>query len=294
MPSVAESHNTRTGSNPQGPSTNGRDHSRDFLARGYDTELDARDAVAAYLTTNSLATYDGMPLTAIDLRDDYGDGDWVMSAKWEVQTANFGGPTDGGEGEDPYEFSFDIGTASMKMTKSLGTVGYPFTEGDDVPNFENAIGVNEKGEPQGTDVITPTWTEEYTYRIPGAVMTLALRNALFRVVGKINDATFKYYEEGECRCDGARGARESDGHYRLTVRFSGQENEMLAFGGEAVIPKKGWQYVWIWSQKDTVAVTSGGASAKYYKQTPRYMFVEDVYRSKDFSFLAALSAYEAP
>jgi hypothetical protein len=191
------------------------------------------------------------------------------------------GKLDGEPGDSV--FSFEVTTATEHITQSIDTISSTAYSGT-APDYKGAIGVNEKGDVEGVDIFFPRYASTERHTIAAATVTNAFKQQLFALVGKVANATFKEYAQGECLFVGAQGSTKDDGDWEVTYSFAGRPNEtnvtIPAEGGDMVIASvKGWEYLWI--QYEAVKDNT----AKRIVRQPRFAYVEQLYELGDFSLL---------
>lgn len=185
-----------------------------------------------------------------------------------------------------FRYSGKTTGGTRKITQSYSTAGtYSSTSGIPGPispgvvDFGGLIGVTQDNV-EGTDIITPIfeWTEEREFA------TLSVTNAylgkLFDLTGKINNASFRGFFEGEVLFMGADFSIRTNERWKFIFSFKASQNIInQTFGNFVGVNKEGWQYAWTW---DTPALNAGEG---YVLRSPRYMMVENVYRKANFANL---------
>ena len=163
------------------------------------------------------------------------------------------------------DFHFSTGGGTHHTTHSLNTRGrYP----EDAEDYQGAIGVTDQGV-EGVDITSPVYTFSEAYRVPGALVTPAYKNALFRLTGRTNQSPWRGFEADEVLFLGARGATqgwEPDGEaiWEINFEFAASENrDDLMVGPIGPIVKHGWDYLWVKYDSDN---------------KPEAVYVEQVYR----------------
>jgi hypothetical protein len=171
-------------------------------------------------------------------------------------------------------YSFDTGGGNQKITQSLETVG---SYGDDPPDFQGAIGVNNDSV-EGTDITIPVYNFKETHYIPVALITAAYKATLFYLTGKVNAAPFKGFAPGEVLFMGASGSQRGQEDWEITFSFAASPNAVgLTMGDITGIDKKGWEYLWVRYQD--------AEDEDVLVKQPAAVYVEQVYPYGDFSLL---------
>lgn len=180
-------------------------------------------------------------------------------------------------------YSFEITGGTQHITQSLETVGSyhrdDVSEGYFTPTFGGAIGVNGDSI-DGTDIVIPqfSFSEEHNFVL--SLITKEYKKNLARLVGKVNNATWRGFEAGEVLFMGASGSLRSQEAFSISFKFMASENATELTVGEITgIAKKGWEYLWVRyeERKDEAAHT--------LVKSPANVFIEKVYRDGDFSQL---------
>ena len=180
-------------------------------------------------------------------------------------------------------FSFDTGGGTQHITQSLETVG-SYTASGTAPNFKGAIGVTHDSV-EGVDITVPVYQFAETHYLANSVVTNAYKGKLFRLTGKVCNASFKGLDEGECLFLGAIGSQRGSGaDWEVTFLFAGSENKTnLTVGDITGINKKGWEYLWVRYQD--VTEDSPGLVAPMVVKQPVAVYVERVYEYGNFADL---------
>ena len=187
------------------------------------------------------------------------------------------------------EISFDLGSQTIKVKRSLGTVDVWFDDEaiDDAPDFSGGIGWNsDKKEFDGADKMIEQFSFSITKYIPATTVEAVgymqtLRNAAFTT----NDAEFRGFAIGEVLFIGASGNKRNADDYAITFKFLVSKNGTgLTVGGLEDIDKAGWDYLWELEEKshdDDEAFVVAKTLAAY---------VEQIYGSSDFVESLGLTA----
>ncbi|MGC4004702.1 MAG: hypothetical protein QM811_16910 [Pirellulales bacterium] len=145
-----------------------------------------------------------------------------------------------------FEFRFDIGTESTRITHSLAVRNSyfdPFWLAS-APNHNGAIGYDGK-EIKGLNILVPKCTISYKVKLPADFVTDSYKRTLSKTVGKVNSATWKNYAAGELlftSCTGSVTGTDKD--WDVTFGFTVSENVTgLTVGNISGITKRGWDYL---------------------------------------------------
>lgn len=147
-----------------------------------------------------------------------------------------------------WEYQFEVTTADVLVTRSLETIHNVARSGLAAANFNRLIGVTREGV-EGTSVKIPiaSWSE--THLFDASFVTDSYRQTMRRLVGKMNQASFRGRDRGEVLFAGATGgiARGSS-KYKINFSFLESENvESLNIDGITIPDKLGWDYLWTYS-----------------------------------------------
>ncbi len=240
-----------------------------YTIRGTDDDLVAK----AQLLIDSPETYDGLVRQSAEIEPVDGRDLWSGVVHYGVAK--------GAERPETGDssFSFDTGGGTQHITQSLETVSSYAPPGKTAPNFGGAIGVTHDSV-QGVDITLPVYHFAETHYLADAVVTLAYRGTLFHLTGKVNNASFRGLDAGECLFLGASGSKRGEDDWEITFRFAGSENKTnLTVGNITGIAKKGWEYMWVRYE------TAEDDTAKALVKKPAAVYIEKVYEDGDFSGL---------
>jgi len=221
-----------------------------------------------------------------------GDNAWQLTINYEKNGAE--------DGTDPLKRarSFDTtgGTQHITQGKKTGTRELDFaTEGEgttdvyetrfpsSAPDLKGVIAVDGNGV-NGVDVVTPQLQWQEQYDVPNSYVTSAWIRKVAGVTGTTNAAGFRGFEAGEVLFVGCSGSQEWDdqrgkGPWSLTFRFIASRNVTGEKIGDVTgISKKGHEYLWVRYEE---AVSTSSDLIK----RPKYVYVNKVYDSSDFSKL---------
>ncbi len=190
-----------------------------------------------------------------------------------VPKSDGGGPP--GTNPVPGAIAWDTTGHTEHITQSLATARFPAG----APDFEGAINVsgNTVG---GLDVVRPCLRYSETWIFPASVaISPAFLGAVYQRTGTVNLNTFRAFQPGEALFMGARASWQGDLPYvAVTFEFEARPNgEWYSQGFGQVIPKEGWQYVWL--------LYETAENNDRLVQRPIYAYKETVYEKKDWSGL---------
>ena len=238
-----------------------------YVVRGTTSDTAARTALLA----NSPTGHDDLTRDDAEV-EEIAPGSWLGLVRYTEPEE-----TEPEVGES--SFSFETRGGSQHITQSLSTVASYAPSGETAPDFKGAIGVQADGI-EGTDITVPVYTFSETHHFDDSTVTNAYKSTLFYLTGKTNDASFKGLAAGEGLFLGAAGTKRGDKPWEISFAFAGSPNVSgLTIGDITGIAKKGWEYLWVRYQE------AEDATAKMLVRRPIAAYVEQVYRSGDFSTL---------
>jgi hypothetical protein len=176
-------------------------------------------------------------------------------------------------------FAFDTGGGTQHVSQSIQTVQSYAPAGKTAPDFKGAVGVTHDSV-EGVDITVPVYNFTETHYLPGSQVTMGYRGDLFGLTGKVNDASFKGLDAGECLFLGASGSKRGGDDWEITFRFAAGPNKTgLTIGDIVNIDKKGWEYLWV------RYADAEDPAAKAIVKKPVAVYIEKVYEEGDFSSL---------
>ena len=203
-------------------------------------------------------------------------GDPEVSLTWDA-TVRYGTRENAETGE--FAYTFDTSGGTQHITQSLATVNSYAPSGSTPPDFQGAIGVT-RDNVEGVDIGVPVYNFSETHRKPDSEVTLAYRGTLFRLTGKVNDASFRGCDAGECLFLGASGSRCGEDEWEIQYRFAALPNKSnLTVGSITGIAKKGWEYLWV------LYADEEDNTAKRLVKRPVAAYIEKVYETASFAGL---------
>jgi hypothetical protein len=236
----------------------------------------------------------GMQLRAEQYSVSYlGDNAWQITIQYEKNGAE--------DGTEPLKRarSFDTtgGTQHITQGKKTGTRELDFaSEGEgtadvyenrfpsSAPDQQGAIAVDGNGV-NGVDIVVPQLQWQETYDVPNTYVTSAWIRRVAGVSGTTNAASFRGFDAGEVLFMGCSGSQEWDdqkgkGPWSLTFRFVASRNVTgQKIGDVTGVSKKGHEYLWVHYE------TASDSSSQSLIKKPKYVYVNKVYDSSDFSKL---------
>ena len=178
-------------------------------------------------------------------------------------------------------FNFEISAQSQHITQALKHISTTACPGFTAEEFNGAINVtgdHDNIQVQGVDIQVPTYTFSETHYIPDGSITNGYKGTIYGLVGKVNDASFKGLNAGECLFTACSGSKRGQEDWEVNFRFAGSPNvaDWCADWPTGVKPagavaKKGWEYAWV--RYKTGKGTNG------YIPKPMSVHIEQVYRS---------------
>lgn len=147
--------------------------------------------------------------------------------------------------ENENEYTFDTGGGTKHITQALSTINSYALPGLTAPDYKGAINVSDD-KVEGVDVPDPKFEFSETHLIDNSIVNAGYKRVLFTMTGRMNDASFKGLDAGECLFLGASGSQKGNSKWSITYRFSGSPNATgLTIGGVTGIDKLGYDLAWI-------------------------------------------------
>lgn len=252
--------------------------SRDYIILNATSEIEARTELAAAVSS----TLDGLVLDSADVDEVY-DGIFDGTVTWITQTKK----DQQAEAQKEIDtatvvVNFDTTGGTTKLMRAFGEVSYgppdePFN--GIAPESNLAIGLTDDGI-EGVDVPAPALKWSETWQIAREEVTWAYVRFLHNTTGKVNDASFRGFDQSEVRFLGATAQPNGDDLFSFTFQFSASPTvEGITIGDITGIYKRGWDYLW------TRYETTVDATAKKMTRKPIGVYVSEVSESADFSEL---------
>lgn len=230
-----------------------------FDVQGTEDETEVEALVLAEAPT----VYLGLQIESIEA-EPIGAGVWKAHARYVRRNDN--------------EYTFDTGGGTKHVTQSYETINSYAAAGGSAPDFGGAINVTDD-KVEGVDIPDAKYEFSETHYLDDSVVTDAYKLILFKLTNKVNDATFRGFEAGECQFLGATGSKRGDDLWAITFKFSCSPNVSGMTIGPFTIDKNGWDYVWF--RTETFEDTSGLTLV----ERPDFAYVEKVFLDGDFSDL---------
>ena len=187
--------------------------------------------------------------------------------------------------EEP-EISYDLGGETRHVTDSLSSLMYRTGndgEMEEVTLGSEPIGVT-KDEVKGCDVPFPLVNTAETHYFPAAKLRgdagRTLRRKWERVYGKLNNAEFRGYPEGEVRFDGLSLRQKGNEPVAVTFKFVRRETLTDVPIGPFTIPK-----IPGWAIPDPRWMEVKNSTTKTMTRKVREVYLHTAIRSADFADL---------
>jgi len=248
-----------------------------------------QDALYAYVTANTPATSGTLVRKRIKA-DRAGPQEWFIDVEYgtlDADRAVGSDPVDptapGATDALPNAYTIDTTAQTVHVTQAIAT-RYRRIAADGAgagvgtgPDEKLAIGVTRE-RVEGVDIFAPNL--QFTRTVRRATVTLAYMNsALYGLVGRVNNAGFYGFAAGELLYMGCTGTYTNNGYWELTHKFAASPNETaIDVGGGITVPdKKGWEYLWVGYDPDTVV--------NKVLMVPKVAYVQQVYKTGNFALL---------
>jgi len=249
-----------------GSTVNSRSHEQVYEMRGYNSEVDAWNALSSNFGWRS-------DCDSIDVEEDSDGANRLYIGRVRYKMEN-------NQDEDDLKnsISFEVSGTQTKRTHSILTRGGWAAGGRTPRNYGGLIGVTDDGV-EGVDIDTAVSTfTETTYLYPW-FLTSSYIAFLSRAYGCINNTPFRGFAVGEVRFLGASGSyRRGDRAVEMMFKFAVSPNATNIRIGDITVPYKyGWDYLWVrWAD-----MRRGGITVK----VPIEAYVEQVYEGMNFGML---------
>jgi hypothetical protein len=239
------------------------------------TGVTIRSLANALAAAYSTAIYSGLYRTNIEVVHK-GGGIWHVDVTY--------GSYERKEREDgDHKWSFSAGGGTAHVTQGLNHVASYVASGAAV-DHGGAIGVNEDGEIDGTDVpdFAFEWKEDWTLLLADYGWTYA-QSIVADLVNHVNDDAFRGFPAGSVCLKAAEGGQSSKDplYVEVTFTFAYMPNVTgRTIGTISGIAKEGWEYLWV--EYKTVEAAAG---TNRLAKKPVQVNVEQIFYSGDFSLL---------
>jgi hypothetical protein len=174
-------------------------------------------------------------------------------------------------------FQFETTAATSLITHSRKTVQSKKAGGGTPADFKQAINYNG-AEIAGADIYVPTFSFAETHVLPASVVDQAYKAKLFRLTGRTNKSTFRFFAAGEVLFLGASGSQRGSEDWEISYRFACSENMTnLKIGDITGINKKGWELLWVYfvdAESENILI-----------KNPDQVNVEEVYQDGEYDDL---------
>lgn len=252
---------------------------RKYWLSGCTSEQDVVDWISA----NVELTVAGFPFA--DFSADESDeiaGDYDVEVNWGLPQ-NVGSD----QTQDTIEYAFNFQAPGGHIFQSLSTVA-AYTDPAlgfevDPDNFGGAINVvfdGGKYRVEGLNISPPNEVFKLAYRASNSVITGAYQSLVRSMCGKVNSTTFRGEPAGSLMLVRASGGRDTSGIWSIEFGFGNIENDTnIQIGDITVTQKDGFDLLWAHYGNRL------NANANGLVITPRYVFVERVFKRADFNLL---------
>ena len=148
------------------------------------------------------------------------------------------------DGRTEFDISFDIGTRQQLTRYGKEYVaGYNVT-GQTLSSIdEPAINIRN-GEPQGINIDIPFLTFTETHYIEAENVDDAYLRVMYGLVGSVNDAELRGFEEGELLLTRITGNKRNKEQWQITYAWAFQENLVGEDLNGATVTAEGWDVLW--------------------------------------------------
>lgn len=233
--------------------------------------------------------FGGAAMASLSIAKREADDVWRVAVKYSLSRSNPISSVPGGSGdgnlEDP-EITYELGGETRHVTDSLSSLMYRTGndgEMEEVTLGSEPIGVT-KDEVKGCDVPFPLVNTAETHYFPAAKLRgdagRTLRRKWERVYGKLNNAEFRGYPEGEVRFDGLSLRQKGNKPVAVTFKFVRRETLTDVPIGPFTIPK-----IPGWAIPDPRWMEVKNSTTKTMTRKVREVYLHTAIRSADFADL---------
>lgn len=250
----------------------------------------APSAVLGYPTASGTSAI----LTLTDTRLEEIPGEGKAWNAWAIYSIAAGAVKTTGEDA----FGFETGGSTQTIAQALRHISTTAAAGaTTTTNHQGAINVSGDGDVSGVSIPTPAFRFTITmYKSKASVTQTYLEN-LYKCTGKVNSDSLTVkcngvnmsFADGELLLEGASGGLRGNQDWEITLRFAASPNvtDVCANWAAAVkpataVPKKGWEYVWIYYEEFYDATATPPRRIK----RPQTINVEQIFETTAFSVLA--------
>lgn len=253
-----------------------RSFERPWVVYGAASELEAQGAV--FLEAPGLV--DGLVLTHVSANETDAQGVYDCMANYGLPLPpEPKSPLDIGESS----FHFEVATQAQRVFHPLQPqMVYP-RSGLAAPADSSGWLIGQQGDgsqPEGVEVFEPIASFSETHILALGTVTASMQRTLLRVVGKLNQFSFRGWQAEEVMCTGVSGSQRSGEDWEVSFRFGVREHQTgLTICEISGIDKKGWQYIW-----PRYSLKKDG-SEPILANTVDYIVVADVHLKTNFAVL---------
>lgn len=192
------------------------------------------------------------------------------------------GPVQKEEPGETFSWSFDTTGGTAKITQAKQHIASFAPPGKTPPNHHGAIGVNDRGDVEGVEIVVPNFRWEEKHVFDARLVGWGYSQVLKALTGFVNAESFRGFPAGQVRFDGGRGgaSNKDPKHIEITYLFAQSDDVTGVTSGNITgISKGGWQYIWY--EYETTDDTQANRKAKQ----PIAAHVEQVYYPANFTLL---------
>jgi hypothetical protein len=181
------------------------------------------------------------------------------------------------------QFNFEVATQPQRIIVPIKPQTVYPKSGLTVPaNHINWL-IGQQGNedpPTGADVSEPVASFSESHILSVSTITAAQQRVLLKIVGRLNQFSFRGWAAEEVLCTGISGSKRGSEDWEVSFRFGVREHQTgITVAGIEGVDKKGWQFLWV-----RYATTYAG-DAKVMTNVAEYVVVADVYKTANFANL---------
>ena len=190
-------------------------------------------------------------LTRIEIESRENHETYKVRAEYEISSESGGDSSNNVEKQET-TISFDCGGGTKHINYAIVQTEHRYKYYPGQVDIGKAINWNGKVGPEseiaGIDIPTAQLRESYTRYMKPSQLTTSFRKKVARLVGKVNNGSFKGWDAGEVMFLGMSfsGAEKGPDKIAVTFNFAIQLNEELAeIAGKKFKDKQGFDYAWV-------------------------------------------------
>lgn len=227
-----------------------------------DTITAARAATITKINADGDGEIDGVALFGVEAREIVRTttlAGWIMEARYGSGGGFATSP-------QPARPAFTASLTTEKVIRSRAVVASGASGGGSIGARDNLIGVDTKGNAEGTDVLVPVFTIVYSDRFTDSEVN-SLATFWAALSGHVNSAMWKGYPAGSLLFSGVNAEPDPSGGYTVRAEFGYRPNETGINVGDGMtgVAVDGWDILDVTPTQDFDATIDAKiAKADFY------------------------------